>query len=79
MVVPASAALIEPLAVLVRRYCLLAEVVATGVENVQVVPTSQKRMSSRPLAANGVPPTVTTVLAPVSLEPPVRIPVWWNG
>src|SRR6266480_3120346 len=73
MVVPASAELSEPLAVLVRRYCLSeAGLVATGVEKLQAVPSSQKRVSARAPAAKGTPPTVTTVLAPVS-EP---MPDW---
>src|SRR5213595_2652202 len=65
MVAPASAEPSVPLAVLVRRYCLLAELVATGVEKVQLVPSSQKRVSSSALAANELTPTLTTVLVPV--------------
>src|SRR2546430_1539716 len=58
----------------VRRYCLEeAGLVATGLEKLQAVPLSQKRVSDRVPTLNRLPPTLTTVLALVS--PPV-MPLW---
>src|SRR5437867_4164026 len=79
MVVPAWASPTVPEAVEVSRYrVLLAGSVSTVPWKVQLVPESQNRVSARAPLAKVVAPTVTTVLAPVSVPIPVWAKVTWN-